>query len=77
MGLSVLDGLDDAAENGLDGAPYCVEELAMAAAGEIRELRQKVEDIAAGKIAADQVKTEWEVRDAAMREPPRALTNPT
>jgi hypothetical protein len=63
--LPVLEALDDAVENGLAGQPYGVEDLAAAAAGEIRHLREQVEAIAAGRIYATQVRDEWIARDAA------------
>lgn len=66
--LTVLEGLDDAAENGLDGAPYDVEEIA--AAGEIREMRKQVEAIAAGSTTAEAVISSWLARDEAMSRMP-------
>jgi hypothetical protein len=63
--LPILGALDDAAENGLDGAPYGVEELAAAAAGEIRHMREQIEAIIAGRIDAAAVKAEWIARDEA------------
>lgn len=67
--LTVLEGLDDAAENGLDGPPYGVEEIT-AAAGEIREMRKQVEAIAAGSTTAEAVISSWLARDETMSRMP-------
>ena len=71
--LTMLEALDDAAENGLDGAPYGIEELASAAAAEIREMREKVEAIIAGQTDALAVKASWLARDEAMSAMPASL----